>query len=353
MSRFQLSDVEVAISKIVETAINTPQSVGTNFVGALMSATPPPTPQANLITDDGMVGDGNEWGDDQRLDYWQPATPSIGGQLNTEIAGRLLLRGLGGTVSDAAVTASTSYDHSAAMQSKAQGRTPKLSTLLMALGGADFMWPSMAVNEWQASFSGVDPVQFTAALMNTGFWRDLSVDFPSLAIPAPGAYHYMYPVQTSVIFNDGSVVDYASDGRLLAGSIGFSNGIVVRGLPGDSLLTAGAPRSGAYARDIHRGQRDATASLRVSLDENFAEFTKYKSQADITGLTYLFRGDLIGAGPDYYEVEVRMPRCKIKSVVIEGDGDDAAIAIEFWRRRDTVSGGLLTARVRNDQPTYS
>jgi hypothetical protein len=138
-------------------------------------------------------------------------------------------------------------------------------------------------------------------------------------------YHLMHPAGTRVTFSNGSTIDYAQDAKLLSGACSLGNGIVVRQMPGDPFLDPANRKSGAYARDIHRGPRVPAARLKVQMDENLAEFTMAQNGDDITGLTYLFQGeDPIGATPEFYEFEWEYPLAEIETLQSDADGDDAA-----------------------------
>lgn len=343
--RFQLTDLQAILGMTPDVGVNTPKILTADFVGMRLNSQQPPLPELQRNPDT-MIGDGTERAMRLRRGWWTPRQITVGGQLNTETAARLGSRNLSGTRTATLVVAGV-YDVVTAQQTKAQGRMPQLSTLGFLLGGYDFLWPSMAVNSFEIAFSGDNDVNFTANLINTGFWRRMADIVPAIVPPDPPTHHLMHPAATRVTFSNGTVIDYAAEGDLIEGACSNNNNIVVRQLPGDPFIDPLVRTSGAYARDIHRGRRDPAARLKVAMDNTLAEFTLSQSGADITSLTYLFVGEQnIGATTYSYEYEWRLPLCEIEAVAADPDGDDAAISMSFYPKKDAVTGGYVVQRVR-------
>jgi hypothetical protein len=347
--RYQLSDIEVILSKLGETGINVPYELTADFVGLRLNSMMPPIPEV-AKSSGSMIGDGQERAQNLRAGWNIPGQVTIGGQLNTETAGRFGARNLSGSRTATEVVAlSGAYDVVTNQQTKAQGRIPKLSTLGFLLGGYDFLWSSMAVNNFEITFEGDSDVNFSAQLINTGHWQRMGDIIPAIVPPAAPTHHLMHPAATRVTFSDGTTIDYANEGDLISGACGNGNNIVVRALPGDPFIDPDDRQSGAYARDIHRGRRDPFARLKVAMDASLYEFTLARSGQDITSLTYLFvSDDKIGVTAYDYEFEWKFPLCEIQAVSSDTDGDDAALNIEFYVKKDAVSGGFAIQRVRTD-----
>lgn len=350
--RYQLSDLQTIISKLGELGINIPRTLTADFVSARHDAFMPPAPTVNK-SPSAMIGDGQERAQKLLVGWNIPGQFPISGDLNTETAARLGARNLSGTRTSTEVAPGAgAWDIITNQQTKAQGRVLKLSTIAFLLGGYDFMWPSACVNNFEASFEGDNPVRFTSAIINTGFWQRL-VDIVPAIVPAPAPLHHlMHPAATKVTFSDGTTIDYANEGDLLSGACGNGNNIVVRQLPGDPFIIPGDRHSGAYARDIHRGRRDPFARLKVAMDASLYEFTLARSGQDITSLTYLFiSDDKIGITAYDYEFEWKFPLCEVQAVATDTDGDDAALNLEFYPKTDPVSGGFAIQRIRTDDGT--
>lgn len=347
--RFQLSDIQAIIGKVPETGINVPHILTADFVGMRLNAMMPPIPEVQK-NPGSMVGDGQERAQRLRRGFNTPGQLTIGGQLNTETAGRLGARNLSGTRTSTEVVAlAGAWDVVTNQQTKAQGRIPKLSTIAFFLGGYDFLWPSMAVNNFEISFEGDSDVNFSASLINTGYWKRLVDIVPAIVPPDAPSHRLMHPAATKVTFSDGTTIDYANEGDLLSGSCGNGNNIVVKNLAGDPFIIPGDRQSGAYARDIHRGRREPFARLKVAMDASLYEFTLARSGQDITSLTYLFISDeKIGVTAYDYEFEWKFPLAEVQAVSTDTDGDDAALNLEFYPKRDVVSGGFAIQRVRTE-----
>lgn len=350
--RYQLSDIQAIISKLPETGINVPRVLTADFEGMLLNATMPPIPELQKATPT-MIGDGQERAQRLRRGWWIPGQISIAGQLNNVTAARLGGRNLSGTrTATEVVPAAGAWDIITNQQTKAQGRIPKLSTMAFSLGGYDFLWPSMAVNNFEITFEGDGDVNFSSALINTGYWQRMADIIPAIVPPDALAHRLMHPAATRVTFSNGSTIDYAAEGDLISGSCGNGNNIVVRQLPGDPFITPGDRTSGAYSRDIHRGRRDPFARLKVAMDDTLAEFTMSQSGTDITSLTYLFISDeKIGVTAYDYEFEWKYPVAELQTTQSDTDGEDAAITMEFYPKKDAVSGGFAIQRVRTDNST--
>lgn len=359
MERFQLSDIEFLLGLTPDSAVNTPKVLAAEYMKFRANSLQPPLPQLQSIPDQ-MVGDGTERSMVLRKGWWMPRTITIGGKANTESAARLGARALGGSITNTVVTAAQSWDHFINTQTKAQGRLPKLSSLIFLLGGYDFIWPTMGVQRFELNFDGPNDVNYVAELFNTGYWTRVSDLAPGAGviddtnIPVTTPHHLMHPAATRVTFDNGVVIDYATDGRLLSGMCSLTNNLVIRQLPGDPFIDPLDYKSGAYARDIHRGPREPLARLKVAMDSALAEFTMQQSGADITSLTYLFKGeDLIGASADRYEFEWEFPLAELESIQEDPDGDDAAITMNFYPKTDAVTGGYIIQRTRDGVATLA
>lgn len=355
--KHQIDELIGILSKQPETGVNVPRLLTAEFVGMLMDGFMPPLPKPQILTDEDQIGDGNEWGEKLRIGWWLPQQLNYNAKLNTENALRFMLRGLGGTIVDAAVTAAASYDHTGIMQTRAQGRVPKLSTIGYLLGGYDFLHASMAVNSWDITWEGNNEPKIAVQLVNTGYHLHINDVAPAIVPPDPETHHYIHPNTINVTFNDGSVIDLGAEGRILGGSCGLTNNIVVKQMPQDPWLdlTAANPRkTGAYARDIHRGKREAAPTARVSLEDDLNEWLMLRDGTILTSLEYVFGSDdLIGVTEEYFEIAVKYPRLQMFAVDENPDGEDAALALTFRPKKDLVSGGLVTVRGRNGTAAMS
>src|SRR6267142_1395267 len=134
MDEFLASDVQVGFSKLPETAINIPYVLTADFASGLVHQFPPMIPQGEFMTDEDMIGGGDEFPRQNQLYRWAQRGRTFTGKINTAFAAVLLARFLGGTITNTVVTATTSWDHFVIMQTKAQGRVPKLTTMYVPVG---------------------------------------------------------------------------------------------------------------------------------------------------------------------------------------------------------------------------
>jgi hypothetical protein len=351
MNQF-LEELQLLISSAPESAVNTPATTSAAFKTALFNSFMPPIPRPDKLKS-AEIGAGNEYGQKSRSGYWLPMDIPIGGWLNTEFAAIVAARAFGGTITDVPVTAGASFDHFVALQTRAQGRVPKLSTILALLGGYDFLHASCAVAAFEISFGGNTPPQYSTTFRNTGYsWKRLRDIVPAIVPPPAPTHHYIHPAAIKATFNDGSLRDFAADARLIGGRCGISQEVEVQALPGDPFRVSGDRSSGAYARVIQRGKRSYSPSIKVFMDENLAEFVASRDNTDITGLSFLFTGDPIGATPESYEIELTYP---LATLIVEGDTENknAALNISFDIDRADASPSIASLRVRNNQPALA
>lgn len=351
MANQLLEDLSLLYSAALEPSVNTPYVTSADYKVALFNSFMPPIPRPDKLKST-EIGAGNEFGQKGRNGYWPPNDIPIGGLLNTEFAAVLAARCLGGSITNTVVTTAKSWDHFVALQTKAQGRVPKLSSILPLLGGYDFIHSSCAVENFKITFGGNGYPQYTATLRNTGYsWtRNGGLGTPI----APGTvptHHYLHPAGVKATYNDGSLVDLASLARLVSGTCDLNNNTVVIPMPGDPFKVSGDRSTGAYARNINRGKRTAAPSLKALMDETLAEWLDVLNSTDITGLKFLFQGEIIpGTTADCYEFEVTYP---LSTMDIRGDteGVNAAIDLTFDVDRADASPSIIQLRVRNDQAT--
>lgn len=345
-----LEDLTLLYSSAPESAVNTPATTTAALSAALFNSFMPPIPRPDKLKSP-EIGAGNEFGQKARNGYWPPMDIPLSDWLNTEFAAVVAARLFGGTINNTLVATGV-YDHTVALQTKAQGRIPKLTTLIPLLGGYDFIHASCAFAEFNVESGGAEPPRWTATARNTGnsFNRASALD-PLIVPPAPGAYHHVHPAGVSATFNDGSLRNFASDARLLTTRCGMGQEVEVVGLPGDPFRTTGDRSTGAYARVIQRGKRGYTPSLRAYMDETLAEFVTARDGTDITNLTYLYVGDPI-TGSYNHEFEIKYP---LSTMMVDADseGRNAAVALSFDTDRTDASGGIAILRVRNAVATLT
>jgi hypothetical protein len=247
------------------------------------------------------------------------------------------------------------------MMPKSAGRFPKMTSIgfLNAGNGYDFLFPA-AVAKFGISFEGENDVAFQADMMTPGYFQRIGTLTPGAGVLVPGTvpaapdHHLMHPAGTKVTFSDGLTRDYGADGDLISGSCSFDNQMKYRPLINDPFYDPTDRRKGAYARDIHHGDRVPMATLKVAMTSDQRQWALAQAGTDITNLTFLFRGeDKIGASPEWYEFEWVYPLCEIEGVDADTDGDDLAVTMRFYPKADPVTGSYVVQRVRTGVATMS
>lgn len=369
--RYQLIDTQIFLSKLAETATNTPYVLTADYVGALINSMMPAFPDVNR-TGDGHIGDGKERRK-LRRGWINPFQLPIGGSLNCETAARIGNRLLSGTRTASAEltpSGSTAYDVTTIQQTKAQGRIPKLSTIGFDIGAYKFVHASCAVSSFEIAFNGSGDVTWAAQLMGTGMYKvnllqaalesagfttaqatAIKIGTVLIVPPTPPTHHLMHPAATKVTFSDGTTRDFASDGDLIAGGCGMQQNVVVKQLPGDPFIVTGVRKSGAYARDVHRGTRVPSAQIQVALQSDLRSWVLSQNGTQITSLTYLFRSEEPIGDPVngyFYEFEWTCPVAEVEAVQSNPDGEDAAIIMSFYPENDPTTDGYWIQRIRTD-----
>lgn len=351
MATHQVEDLSIFYSKLPETALNTPYVLTADFKGGLVNAFMPPLPTLSKFKP-GEIGAGNEFGQKGRNGYWQPTDLPFAGEINTEITADVACHAFGGTITNTAVTAASSYDHFVALQTKAQGREPKKRTVGFDLGGYDILFASMAVDAFEITFGGETPPVWSSTLRNAGHFLHADALTPLIVPPTPPTYNRMHPAAVKATFNNGGVIDFAADGRLISGRCGMRQDIAARYRPG-TFRISGDRTSGAHANVLTRSKRVYVPELRVSLGDDLADFVTSRNNTDITSLKYLFVGGLIGATSDSYEFEITYPLSTV-SVQTELDNNEGALVATFDIDRSDAAGGAIAAlRVRNGTATIT
>lgn len=357
MGQFLLADGQYALSINPEPGVNQGYDESADFETYKADAMAPSIPVPEFVGDRDQVGDGNEFEEDSRLYYWTQNEYTFNAKLNTEGFARILARALGGTITNTVVTATKSWDHSVIMQTGPQGVVPKYSTMIHKIGGADFLFPSMAVNRIQITQAGASEPRCSFSMVNTGLHRRLRDITPAIVLADPPKHNYFHGAATQFFFNDGALKDMAATARVRSITLDFSNNLITgqeaRG-PGDGFLDAGERGSGAYVRVLNRGTRTSTAAFKLMLDENLDEYGYVKNGTVITGATVIFGGQKIaGTTSDYFETEWKVPKSKAEVLTPDTESDKGALNITFGPKRDNVTKGLITSRIRNDQATLT
>ena len=127
MPEFLLEDVELAVSKQAETALNTNYTAIADFQRVLVSQPVVPIPTPDKSSDAGRVGNGHEFITPGRLcnTYWQQPNITLEDDIDFDMSGKLFRRALGSVVTTATVGAFVSK----VVQAAAEGVGPAIAVV--------------------------------------------------------------------------------------------------------------------------------------------------------------------------------------------------------------------------------
>lgn len=307
-------------------------------------------PNPRRVDDADQVGDGSEHARSDRLDYIEGLTLPVSGTANFQTCARLGLRALGGTVTPTAVTGNAAASDYAAVMQARRVTTPKFSSLVQLVEGANYRLASFMVNSFQMSWTAGQAVKYSAELLGTGHYVAIT-DSELTTEGEPPVIDHIYPAAAAFLrftYNDGTVVD-ARDEGLLGFSVGFNNNGFVKELPGDpfmSVVIDTVTYKIPYASFIKRGNRTGTLTLKTyqsALSKARAYLIGGKA---LTSTSIVIPGQPIPGTTVEYEFEWKLPKIKVAS--LGGSTEDAYAARDITMRLfpDAVTDSLMGIRVR-------
>lgn len=332
------------ISKTREGTYNTPESTGTNY-----ERIPTTEPYFHLPKLE-KVSDANRLGQAAPTHlcntYWQHSEMGIRDDVETGVPARLLARALGGTVSDSVVTTDEVWDHEFAILDPAVGDILPSFSWATKHGDASFLLAGCMVDRFRLFQQGADRVQYEADLVGSG---KFTLPHGLTSLPDPVATVCMDGWRTTISYDDSGAVDLSTDGRCLAWSVEFRNNIRrnKRRL-GDPTLTA-SNGYGAHVRKQPRGKYETIIQLTLDFDHASDDLIDWKRSVDnkiLEDLTFTVKGPIIET-TNRHEFEIIVPRFSFEMVDPADDDGDSAVTVNVIALEDPVSGGTITARVRN------
>jgi len=347
--------VELFITTAPQPTINTPIETHADYSRFKAEPFDAPVPQPDLMGDGGEVGDGVGYEQNIWMYRWQPMNLTLNGKLNDVLFPKLFARVLGGTVVDAVVTASSSYDHTIPMATELELVQPKLSTIITK-GAPQFIWPDAFVRSLTISQEGDEHPRFSAELGNSGMHKAVADSSIVLGSVTALSTDYFTPrfhgAYTSFTYNDGSAQDLTTARGLCNVSVRLTQPTNVVFLPGDSFLTSGDPTTGSYSATLQRTTQEADIiQFRVYADTPLAQWAKLKAGTVLTNVIVKFRGKKIGVTTDNYEVEVKLTRGQFVVHAPTTQGEYEAFDVTIRALPDSTTKRLAIGRVRNATAT--
>lgn len=353
MPQFLINDVEIWLSNLPESALNTHYTLGADYGKVATSQPFYVLPEMEKRNDAGKPGNGHSYPTYTCNTYWSHPAISIQDEVNVEMAGRMLLRAMGGTVTDTVLFAGVNK-HAANQLPIASGRQYPSADLIVREGGvniADFLLAGAVVSSYQLSQNKADAPTFQADLVGTGkHVRNHGIT----SLPAtPVIIQCIDGNNTVVQWTDsGGLKDWAATGRLISWNVRVDNQLKLNDrAPGDPFtVAAGTEGIAAYVRKLLRGAPQITAQLVVTLDNNVNEWIQMANNELLTDVTFKPQGPII-ASTFRASLAMIIPKARIiRTVPGESDGD-ATVTIELQPYYDSASGGAIKGEVVNATTT--
>ncbi len=349
--------VKLYLTTAPQPTINTPIETHADYTRFKTEPFDTPVPQPDLMGDAGEVGDGVGYEQNIWMYRWQPLALTLNGKLNDVLFPKLFARVLGGTVVDAVVTASTSWDHTIPMATELELVQPKLSTLITE-GAPQFIWPDVFVRSLTISQEGDEHPRFSAELGNSGMHKALADSSIMIGSVAALSSDYFAPrfhgAYTSFVYNDGASQDLTTARGLCSITARLTQPTNVQFLAGDSFLTANDPTTGSYSATLQRTTQEADIiQFKVYADTPLAQWAKLKAGTVLTNVILKFRGKKIGASSDNYEVEVKLTRGQFVVHAPTSHGEYEAFDVTIRALPDTTTKRLAIGRIRNGTATLT
>jgi hypothetical protein len=168
MADFLLENVALYISNRRQSALGSGFSLGSDFLKAITTAPAFVVPQVQFVNDAGHPGNGHEFPTRQCLTYIGHPAITFSDDINTSYAGRLLLRALGGAVTDAQQGGTATWKHSFSMLDALLSRQLPATTVIAELGGASFRLDDKVVDRYRLSQNRADAPQYSVDLVGSG-----------------------------------------------------------------------------------------------------------------------------------------------------------------------------------------
>lgn len=345
MTDFLSRDVKLGLSKLPETAFNTPYTTASDFEPIITKTAFYVLPAMEKTDDAGRIGNGTEFATYICNSYWSHPAVNINDDVNVEACGRLWLRTLGGPVVDTA--AGTGTTHSAAMLPVAAGRQLPSSDFLSTLGGADFLLAGMVPERFRFSQNRADVPQYSCDLIGSGkHARPSGITLTGSA----ATIQCLTGNDVSIAWTDTSGRRTVTAEACRVRSWFFE---VVNNLKqndrcaGDPQLAEGVCAPAGYVRKLLRGSRAVTAQVVITLDSTVPEWIQMACNEVLTDVTFTINGPVIGVGPTKNSVVANIPKATIRGTTSGDDNDDAVIALDFVAMYDPTTGGAATGAVTN------
>ncbi len=350
MPEFLFEDVELALSKQAEIALNTNFTAIADFQRVLVSQPVVPIPTPEKSSDAGRVGNGHEFITPGRLcnTYWQQPSVAIEDDLDFDMSGKLFRRALGSVVTPATIGAFIAKSFK--LLPKASGLQLPSSDLIARLGGADFLHAGMVVQQYRMFQAGNDRPKYAATLQGTGKFLN----------PSPAGVlsvlTYVCPSGNNVLIqwtDSGGVRNLTGSGcNISAWSVDVSTELRDKRCAGDPTLSAPAcaTSGAAYRRTLTRRKRTVTGQITYKLDSGLPEWTQMVCNELITDVMFRVGANAAGLAATDIMQEAVFPKAYLSAIEIVDDDGDVAQQITITPTWDATTETAISGRLINSDP---
>jgi hypothetical protein len=296
---------------------------------------------------DNAVGDGKAYPKQSKPYYFNPINYPYSMALNSTMGQRVLRMWLGGTIGNTARTLPGTTDQ--LIQMLSPGQPPMVCNLLRKLGGEGNLFGDCYVQTVEIAQQGAGEPRITAQFNNPGHFIKLANTLIDLADVAPmDSYLKYHGAKTKLTFSDGvDSYDFASEGRLIDVTFSGNQNCVVDQLPGDGFYDPAAECNGAIAKNFFIDLQTAQMTVKVYMDNTFAQFNSWLPNRKLTSVSLVFSScEIIGLTTDHSEIEIKFPVAQFN---LQGDQQGNFSAYSFTIEAiegDSVTGSLAEIRLR-------
>lgn len=350
MASYLLNDAALYVSKRPEGTFNENDTSGSDFLKSSSDNPVVVLPQAEMVTNAGKPGNGHEFATYHCVTYTTHPGVTITDDVNFELAGRLLLRSLGGTVTATQQGATAAYKHTCNMLPVASGRQLPSMNVISELGGITFRMPGHVVQSYTLSQTRADRPRFSCELVGSG---KFTTPHGVSSLPATATITNCLDGNSSQVqWTDvAGTEDFTSSScRLRSWSVSVNNNIKLNDrCPGDSensVTLDAVTETPAYVRQMLRGSRTVSAQIVITLDSTITEWSQHMVGEVVTDVIFRARGPVI-ASSYRYTLGYTMPKAVIRAITPGEDDGDAILTIDLEPQYDSTSGGALTGECTN------
>lgn len=357
MAEFRTRDATLYVSKNRESTFNTPYTAGAEFLKATPDTPIVRIPQLQKRSDQGRAG--SRFAHTLCNEYWLSPAIGFGEDANFDLAGRLMLRGLGGTITDSTVVTSVAFKHVCKMLAVSAGLQLPGSTVVSVNpgSGASFLYPGCVVDAIEMSQEGTNPVKVSFEILGTGKHRS-----PHAVSSLPSSPSFTCLKSTAILeYTDGGgLVDLTSGCKIRNWRIRVSNNHnpVDDRCIGDPTQDAGdytasgGLSDAAYLQKLTHGDPTVEASITLLLDSTLPEWIQMAENEALTDITFGAVGaELDSGGPTNETLKLIIPAGAFNAVEWVDSNGKAAVTLTFIAFEDGSSDSAVTAEVVNGTNT--